>query len=134
MERLKHDVDQLISTGFDDVEALDRQFGSRLGPVRQEGQLNVRHTHGGEIAGIALASIELRSAQDDPKHATLLLDVAPSGLIMEDAPWPDAVLFPPRPDAPDSTAYWSLRMGDTSVVFGLAPDQIHVRYISISKR
>lgn len=134
MERLRHDVDRLITTRFDDVEALDRQIGSRLGPVRKEGQLNVRHAHDGSIAGIALENIELRSAQDDPGHATLVLEVAPSGLVMEDAPWPTAVLYPPRPDAPDSTAHWSLQVDDTSVVFGLAPDQVHVRYISISKR
>ncbi|MGH8036720.1 MAG: hypothetical protein ACREPD_03170 [Stenotrophomonas sp.] len=134
MDRLKQDVDRLLNTRFDDVEALDRQLGSQLGPVRQEGQFNVRHAQGGNIAGAALEGMELRSAQDDPSHATLVLELAPSGLAMEDAPWPAAVLYPPRPDAPESTAHWSLQVGNASVVFGLAPDQVHVRYISISKR
>ncbi|WP_282244043.1 hypothetical protein [Stenotrophomonas sp. PS02300] len=134
MDRLRHDVDQLIETPFDDIAAVDALLGSQLGPVGSDDQLNVRKADAGAIAGISLRSIELRSARDDPRHATLLMSVEPSALMMTDAPWPAAVLYPPRPDAPDSNAYWSLQTGGATVIVGLGPDQVHVSYVSISKR
>lgn len=134
MDRLKRDVDRLLSTPFDDVQALNVHLQAQLGPVQPHGQTDVRKAQGGTLAGIALKDIELRSAQDDPGHATLLLDLGSSELALQDPPWPAAVLYPPRPDAPDSNAYWSIQMGGASVIIGLAPDQTHVRYISIGKR
>lgn len=134
MERLKHDVDHLAGIQFQDIAALNAGLSTRLSPIRLRDEVSVRTGEGGSLAGIALRSVELRSAQDDPSHATLVLEFPSSSLVFEDAPWPDAVLYPPRPDAPDSSAYWLLKTDSTTLVFGLARDQKHLSYISISKR
>lgn len=134
MDRLKSEVDRLAATGFDDIESLNSLLHAELGSIQTRDGMNVRSSQQGSLAGTALSNIELRSAQDDPRHATLVLEFNSSGLTIEDSPWPTAVLNPPRPDAPDSSAYWSVRSGDATVILGLASDQVHVNYISISKR
>jgi len=134
VQRLKRDVDRLISIRFDDIDALEQQLGTQLGPPGSDGRANVRKAHGGAIAGVALQEVELHSAGDNPEHARLLLKLGAPDLLMEGAPWPAAVLYPPHPDAPDANAYWSFEIQGAAVILGLGPDQRRLSYISISKR
>ncbi|MFC0155806.1 hypothetical protein ACFFJ4_20095 [Xanthomonas dyei] len=133
-ERLKQDVDRLIGTDFQDVAALSAQLQTQFGPRQSQEAMVVRVGQGGALAGAALQHIELRSTQDAPSHATLLLDFSAPGPALEDVPWPDALLYPPRPDAAGSSAYWSLQRGQVTVILGLTKDQANLSFITISKQ
>lgn len=134
MERIKHDVEHLIGLDFQDADALDVFLGTRLGPVRSDDGIDIRTAVGGSLAGLPLENVELRSAPGDSSRATLLLDFVAPGPAFDSVPWPDAVAHPPRPDAPDSTAYWSLQVDAAKVTLSLSQDRRHLSYIAIRKR
>ncbi|ASK98635.1 hypothetical protein KWH01_02895 [Xanthomonas campestris pv. merremiae] len=133
-ERLKQDVDRLIATDFQDVAALNAQLQTQFGPGEQQDAMVVRRGEGGALAGTALKRIELRSTRDAPAHATLVLDFSSPGPKFEGMPSPDASLYPPRPDASGSRAYWSMQTETATVIFGLSEDQSSLSYVTISKK
>lgn len=133
-ERLKQDVDRLIATDFQDVAALNAQLQTQFGPGEPQDAMVVRRGEGGALAGAALKHIELRSTQDAPSHATLVLDFSLPGPKLEGMPSPDASLYPPRPDASGSRAYWSMHTETATVIFGLSEDQSSLSYVTISKK
>lgn len=134
MERIKQSVDRLAVTGFDDIAAVNAQLHAKLGPAQSKDGFDVRVGDSGVLGGIPVSDIELRSATDDASHATLLLRFPAPGVPIEDVPWPNAVLYPPRPDAADSAAYWSVDMAhDTRVILGLSPDQTRLIQMTIRK-
>ncbi|MEA9654737.1 hypothetical protein VDF98_12465 [Xanthomonas campestris pv. raphani] len=133
-ERLKQDVDRLIATDFHDIAALNAQLQTQLGPGESQDVMVIRAGVSGVLAGAALKRIELRSNQDAPSHATLVLDFSPPGPMFEGMPSPDASLYPPRPDAAGSSAYWSMQRETATVIFGLNQDQSGLSYITISKK
>lgn len=134
MERIKEGVDRLADTGFDDIAAVNAQLHAHLGPAQPGDGFDVRVSDSGSLGGIPVSGIELRSATDDASHATLQLRFPAPGVRLSDVPWPNAVLYPPRPDAADSTAYWSVdTANDTQVILGLSPDQTRLTHITIRK-
>jgi len=134
MERIKQSVDRLAGTGFDDIAAVNAQLHAQLGPAQPRDGFDVRLSDSGVLGGIQVSDIELRSATDDASHATLLLRFPAPGVPIEEVPWPNAVLYPPRPDAADSTAYWSVDVAkDTQVILGLSPDQTRLTQMTIRK-
>lgn len=134
VQRLKRDVERLISIRFDDIEALEQQLDTHLGRPGADGRASVRKARGGTLAGVALKDVELHGAPDHPEQARLLLRFGATDLLMDDVPWPAAILHPPHPDAPDGHAYGSLEIQGAAVILGLGPDQTHLSYISIRKR
>lgn len=134
MERIKQNVDRLADTGFDDIAAINAQLHAQLSPAQPRDGFDVRVSDSGALGGMPISGIELRSATDDASRATLLLRFAAPGVPLDDAPWPNAVLYPPRPDAADSTAYWSVdKANGTQVILGLSPDQTRLTYLTIRK-
>lgn len=134
MERIKQSVDRLADTRFDDIAAVNAQLHAQLGAAQPKDGFDVRVSDSGVLGDIPVSGIELRSATDDASHATLLLRFPAPGVPLADVPWPNAVLYPPRPDAVDSTAYWSVdAANDTQVILGLSPDQTRLTHVTIRK-
>ncbi|APP76425.1 hypothetical protein [Xanthomonas vesicatoria] len=132
-ERLKQDVDRLIATDFQDSAAISAQLHTQLGPLQLDGERELRVSESGVLAGEKLQRVELSNATDDPSRGKLLIDFSPPGPTFGHAPWPDTMPYPPRPDAPDSRAYWVMTVDGKKVTFGLTEDQSHLSYISINK-
>ncbi|WP_371183218.1 hypothetical protein [Xanthomonas sacchari] len=134
MERIKRVVDRLVDTRFDDIAAINAQLQTSLGAVQTGDGFDVRTSVSGSLGGIPVSDIELRSAKDDASHVTLLLRFPLPGVPLESAPWPNATLYPPRPDAVDSAAYWSVDAApDTRVILGLSADEKHLIQMTIRK-
>ena len=133
-ERFLRELDLLADSSFADIDALDQRLGTRLVAAASEDSLTVRRGEQGSLADVAIRTIELRAATDVPSHATLIIDIGAPGLVLREAPWTGAVLNPPHPDAPGSRAYWSFQTGRSTIVLGLASDQMHVSYVSIRQR
>lgn len=132
-ERLKQDVDRLIATGFQDVAAVGTQLQAQFGPRHLDGERELRVSEQGMLAGEKVQRVEFINATDDPSRGKLVIDFSPPGPNFVEAPWVDAVPYPPRPDARDSRAYWEMAVNGTKVIFGLTEDQSHLSYISISR-
>ncbi len=132
-ERLKQDVDRLIATDFQDVAAVSTQLQAQFGPRHLDGERELRVSEQGVLAGEKVQRVEFINATDDPSRGKLVIDFSPPGPSFVEAPWVDAIPYPPRPDARDSKAYWEMEVGGAKVIFGLTEDQSHLSYISISK-
>ncbi len=132
-ERLKQDVDRLIATDFQDSAAISTQLQTQFGPRQVDGERELRVSEGGILAGERLQRVEFSNAVDDPSRGKLVIDFSPPGPAFVNAPWEDAIPYPPRPDAPGSRAYWVMTLDGAKVTFGLTEDQSHLSYISINK-
>lgn len=82
LERLKDDVDRLAHSQINGSEAFKTQLGTELGTAQPHGEVNVRKAGFGHVAGAVLTDIELRSAEDDPKYAMLVLTLGSSALAV----------------------------------------------------
>ncbi|AWH26939.1 hypothetical protein [Stenotrophomonas sp. YAU14D1_LEIMI4_1] len=123
----------MASTRFGDVDALETQLQTRLGPITRQGRRYERTADGGTLGGLALRNISLRSAADDPRHANLSFEFAAPGIVLRQVAWDGAVMHPPHPDAPGSRAHWNAQLGDATVVLGLDTDDATLVYVSISQ-
>nr|WP_243840312.1 hypothetical protein [Xanthomonas cannabis] len=123
----------MIATDFQDSAAISAQLHTQLGPPQLDGERELRVSESGVLAGEKLQRVEFSNATDDPSRGKLLIDFSPPGPTFVHAPWADAMPYPPRPDAPDSRAYWVMMVDRTKVTFGLTEDQAHLSYISITK-
>lgn len=132
-ERLKQDVDRLIATDFQDVAAVGTQLQAQFGPRQLDGEIELRVSEQGVLAGEKVQRVEFINAIDDPSRGKLVIDFSSPGPGFMESPWVDAIPYPPRPDALDSRAYWEMTVNGTKVIFGLTEDQSHLSYISISK-
>ncbi|CAD0359805.1 hypothetical protein CFBP2533_43950 [Xanthomonas hortorum pv. pelargonii] len=132
-ERLKQDLDRLIGTDFRDIAAISAQLHTQLRPTQSDGERELQVSESGTLAGEKLQRIELSNTTGNPSQGKLVIDFFPPGPAFADAPWVDAVPYPPRPDAPDSRAYWVMKVDGAKVTFGLTQDQSHLSYISINK-
>ncbi|MEA9563442.1 MULTISPECIES: hypothetical protein [unclassified Xanthomonas] len=132
-ERLKQDVDRLIATDFQDVAAVSTQLQAQFGPRQLDAERELRVSEQGVLADEKLQRVEFINATDDPSRGKLVIDFSPPGPSFVEAPWVDAIPYPPRPDARDSRAYWEMTVNGTKVIFGLTEDQSHLSYISINK-
>lgn len=132
-DAFKRDIERLASTRFGDVDALETQLQTRLGPITRQGRRYERTADGGTLGGLALRNISLRSAADDPRHANLSFEFAAPGIVLRQVAWDGAVMHPPHPDAPGSRAHWNAQLGDATVVLGLDTDDATLVYVSISQ-
>lgn len=133
-DAFKRDIERLASTRLGDVDALQTQLQTHLGPATRQGLRYERTAEGGTLGGLALRNISLRSAADDPGHANLSFELAPPSIVLHDFAWEGAVMHPPHPDAPGSRPYWNVQLGNASVVLGLDTDNATLVYVSISQR
>ena len=134
MERFKNDIERLASVRFDDVDALNEQLHTHLGAPTRQGLRDERTAERGRLGDLEVRNITLRSPADDPTHATLIFEVAPPSIALDEIIWEDSTIEPPHPDAPDSRPYWSAQVNGAEVILGLAPDNVTLTRVLISHR
>ncbi|WP_188248765.1 hypothetical protein [Stenotrophomonas maltophilia] len=134
MERFKNDIERLTKLRFDDVDALNEQLHTHLGEPTRQGLRDERTAERGMLGGLGIQNITLRSPADDPTHATLIFEVTPPSIALEEIIWEESAMYPPHPDAPDSRPYWSAQVNSAKVVLGLSLDHKTLTYVSISQR
>ncbi|CAM4411067.1 DUF3251 domain-containing protein [Stenotrophomonas lactitubi] len=134
MERFKNDIERLASVRFDDVDALNEQLHTHLGAPTRQGLRDERTAERGRLGDLEVRNITLRSPADDPTHATLIFEVAPPSIALEEIIWENSAIEPPHPDAPGSRPYWSAQVNSAKVVLGLSLDYKTLTFVSISQR
>lgn len=134
MERFKKEVEQLAAIRFDDPEAVGRQLKTQLGAATRDNVHEERSAERGMLGDLSILNIKLRSASDNPAHATLTFDIAPPSVVVGNVLWEDSIPYPARPDASGSRPYWSTRVSGSEVILGLESDGTTLNYISISQR
>ena len=134
MERFKNDIERLASVRFDDVDALNEQLHTHLGAPTRQGLRDERVAERGRLGDLEVRNITLRSPADDPTHATLIFEVAPPSIALEEIIWENSAIEPPHPDAPGSRPYWSAQVNSAKVVLGLSLDYKTLAFVSISQR
>lgn len=134
MERFKNSIERLSNVRFGDIDALNEQLHTHLGEPTRQGLRDERTAERGMLGGLGIQNITLRSPADDPTHATLIFEVTPPSIALEEIIWEESAMYPPHPDAPDSRPYWSAQVNSVKVVLGLSLDHKTLTYVSISQR
>lgn len=134
MERFKSDIERLAGVRFDDVDALNGQLRTHFSSSGQ-GDLSVeRSAERGALGRLEVRNIVLRSNAHQPGRARLTFDVVSPSIEINQELWRDSILYPARPDAPDSRPYWSVQLDRATVYLGLAPDSATLARVTIIQR
>lgn len=136
-QSIRQGIDALLAADLSDVQALNGLLSTQLQDAPSSNPyFNVRTASSGNLAGIALARIELRTSKDDPAKALLSVDFAqPAGnaeALARDA-WPEAQFTPARPTAADSGAYWSAQHDNAKVTIGQPPAGTAVSSLTVDR-
>ena len=128
---LVRDIGRMLRTRLEDPDALETFLQARFGPSKAGTHFDSRIATRGRFAGAALERIELLSGRDTPGKGILHMEFGASSPRVIQSPWPGALPSPPRPDAAASPAYWEVQDQGTTIILVLAPDQAHVRQITV---
>lgn len=136
MNDLQSGVETLTALDPAAVAQLEQSLGTTLSVAEDNPYMTVRKGEAGNLDGIALAKVELRTMKDDPARTLLVVDLAEpvsgaASYVKEH--WPDAGFLPARPHAPGSTAYWTSRQGDAEVRLGTTADKDGVTSIVVDR-
>lgn len=133
---IRKSIEDLATGNLADIAFLDSYLSTRLGAPSKEAYLSIRRSDSGQFAGMAVDSIELRTSDEDPSQAILVIDLkapGPEASVTVKQYWPDAEFTPARPHAAASQAYWSFAQGQTKVSIGRPADQDRITSITFDR-